>query len=411
MRKKLTLAAVVFVLIGLGTAIWREFNKARLIVEAEAGSKIYLATERGGQFTEIGETKAEFSSDKNQDVYVKVAKDNRATIKSAGLERSETVSLNLTLAPTQPTSRIATGALSFLHFEKDFVYGINPNTKALDYSNLGDKKFTDLLYLDLPFVRKVSWINKDNFIYATFGTGIGRVKNGAVKSIASPLNQTSSSYLDFSQYDGKPAVLLATTGLYLLDQPFDARPKNIVSVQITGEPGLYTDNRYIYFTNREFEEPDDEGDSPVVVGSFLSVYDYEGSQKYSFELPQNQSFAKVVDAGTSFAALGGESLVMIDKDSGDLSETSYYFSQVNDILMTSSGQLLLLGTDGLWRYDSERSEFRLLSPLPQGEEYVADSLGLAADKKSLHYSTKISRDALTNSTPGVNSSIYRIDLE
>lgn len=398
----------VFLLVAILAVVFNQLNKSRLDVSSEEGALLSIAFEQGGEFIDIGTTRAKYSTNYRGVAYIKASKDGKSTIKTVSLAHRQTVTDTLGLLNIKPMIRSAYGSLSNIHPEGGLFYGVNPVTKSIDISSLDNTKRQTTNYLGLPFIKKIFWTDSENFIYNTFGLGVGRVIKGEAKTITHPSN-ANLQFDDFTKYPGKPLFLYGDHTIFL---QHSAGLKQVDTVSSSGASGLFSDENYLYFTLLHFDPAEEEGDVLSPTSLSLAIYNYSGERAYSFEVADPEDVVSVVDLDSEnrFLLLGKQKMLVIDKQVGLVEGVSHYFLHAKDMVKVND-KIYLLTPDGLWEYDTNGSkEYRLVSDFPSDEEYVANSLSPSQENDSLYLSTALSDSALRDPQRSAAASIYKVDL-
>lgn len=280
----------------------------KVIISAEAGAEISVATNKGGEFNKIGTSTAEYSSrDVPTDIYLQVSKDGKKTISGVKLERGKTKNIKLTLSPQITVNQITTGSVSNVFISGVTAQGIVPD----DYTLINfrtDNIATDPRpeFIGLPYLKKVVWYDANNFIYNSFDEGIGRFIDGQVTysdGIATSVtgkgfeNINSNAVvgnlvtiLDIAQARNKPLVLLSDSNIFLSSDRGTSL-ESITSFEADdaiASDFIFATNDYIYRfagdDNTAFLERDNKTKE---YGSTLYQYNYKGEQLGTIPVDDN----------------------------------------------------------------------------------------------------------------------------
>ncbi|MDX1765329.1 MAG: hypothetical protein R3313_00085 [Candidatus Saccharimonadales bacterium] len=389
-------------------------NVAKLVVSAEEGSTIYVTRERGGDFEEIGTTKATYTSREAGPVHIKITKEASATITTAQLELRQTVEVTPALDTTSNSSKIAGSPLSNLHIKQDFVYGLNPSTNSPDYVSYDPGEYTYLYTTGLPLVDKVSFYDPDYYIYRDYIENVV----GVVKDRS--LSQSLNGYYDFVSLGKSGFLLLGNDGLYTLNSK--AKKDKVTNLaELKGgslfssgskffiSETLYTDADHAHTEGEELSEPLEA--IPMSTRFFIVDNDYEILKEFSLDIQSPITSVVEVPGSNQLLLVADGAIQIVDTDSGNLeSKQPFYFAAIQDVV-TINDKILVLSRKGLWQYDHGAGEFRLINLFPENEVFVVKSLTLSSDGKSVYYSTRVDREYRSaNPNQAAQGGIYRVNF-
>jgi outer membrane protein assembly factor BamB len=109
----------------------------------------------------------------------------------------------------------------------------------------------------------------------------------------------------------------------------------------------------------------------------------------------------------TYVDLAEDQIYFIDKETQEIQSAPYYFENSKDFVVVD-GQLLVLNSRGLWKYDTDKKAYYLLSEFQQDEEYVAGSL-MVSDG-GVYFSSASSRESLIDGEES-KSAIYRVNSQ
>lgn len=412
-RKQIVVILVVVFLAIIGLIFWNATNVAKLKVTSEDGSLVYVAEEVDGEFIKLGENgKGSYSTKEPGPVFVRAVKDGKVTIKTVELELRKTAEVNLSLRELSSSTQVANEALANFFIANRFAYGVNPSTGSLDYSTRTEDDKTSFFFFGFDKVTKVDWVNKDLFV-ARSSTGNAAFVDGVATSLLGAKRTGNSAIafdvLDFTLLDDR-SIALATRDSLVFKDSIETRDTTKVG---TFEPGiapiLLSDESFVYLLNTQVEYGEDEGVVPDVTSVNMKVFNYEGTEVYNFDVEMNEFPLAVANATEdSFIISAENSIVLINKETGEPRSTSSYFSSAIDLVKTDTG-VVMLNRDGLWRYDTNSLVFELISPFSEGSRYVPSSLSVSDNGRSVFYSSdRVPGSFGTDSAS--SEGIFRVDL-
>lgn len=402
----LILVAVVF----LAIFVIKQINRSTLRLSSDEGSQLYIAGERGGEFTKLGESQATFVTSDPGVYYVKAVKDEKETIKAVTLARRQKQSVRLSLSASSAISRLGFGSLSSLLLEKNFIYGINPNTSTPGYVTLSSNQSTDFSSLAIPRIKEAVWLNHNNYLAKTLLNKVIWIKDNRVTGIHNPNGGLLSVY-DFDKLDRSHFLLLTASGIYKFD---GVVAQKLVSKPFSQNAEVSSDGSLIYV----MDVPDFASDEGLPVSdtansdTSLYLYGSAGNEVLSTDnLPITGSVDKVFSLGgdESYGILTSGEVVIVDGDGSVVGQAYIYFKNAQDILAYHD-KIILLEKNGLWNYDRSSGEFRKFASVPAGEELIPRSLTLSEDGTAVLFSTRVSDSELKNPQTTAKNSIYQVSL-
>ena len=407
-KKLFVVLVLAFALVWVGLLILRYVNQTALVVHTAPGAQIFIATEKGGDFEPIGETSAKYVADGPGTVFVQVAQNDQKTLAAVSLPKSEVTEINLELRPAKSSQRIANRALFNLHFEDNFIFGVNPVSRSIGYADTtGDNRQLSLPYISLPFLSKVGWHDRSNFAF--FSGKAGAVIKGEEKALTYKRNDGDTGvFINLAKHPDKPMILLGQEGIFSETKEGSFEFIKIAGLESVSSPRIFVDDKQIYLFDYVFQDTDDEGGMPLILETSLKIFDYNGQLTAGLKPLIKEGVNGIVDLESSslYAVLGETNLIFIDKSTGQTVESPYYFTNTSDLALSESLGLTVLTTEGLWIYDYDQQVYYLAAPFPEGEEYIANSLTLIGE--DIYYSTQISKQALRDPNSQAASSVYKL---
>lgn len=410
-KKYIYLSLVVALMAVVGVFLYLSYMTADLTIRTEDGADIYVSQDRASDFEKIGTTEVTFKTRTYGVVFVRVSKGEAVTERSVELDARGSQAIEVVLKELSGSERLLDKSFSYPYFQGSFVYGINPGTRSLSFENRVDDQLPEHTFIDVPYVDKVVWESAGRFVYRSPIEGVGVFINGEPSPPPYP-NEGTTRYFDFTKHEDQPLILLDETGLYATDE--DSLGSNsverIAEFSFDGDASLFADENYIYFANSTFESDGGEGGNPALRETTVTVFNYQGEEKYGFATNEHpQTISQVIDLGNeTFLALGERDVLTLNKDTGEVAIDSFYFDNTHDLLAVGE-DLYVLSSAGLWQYDHQSASFYKVAGYPEDEEYVKHSLTFSPGSDALIYSTSPKLEALREGKP-VQGGVHRVDL-
>jgi hypothetical protein len=364
----------------LAIALLLFLNRAgTLSISSEDGADIFVATSQGGEFKKIGTSHAEYKTrELPSDVYIMSTKGDRKTISGATIKkRGSNDTLNVTLANTVNASKISDGAVFNTFIEGPLVQGIIPEEYMLTSFRTDSFATTRPDFANLPFVKKVVWYDKDNFVYSSLRDGVGRFVNGVDlgrAGFASNSDRESNSiesddgvslieFTDISKQTGRPLIILSDSSIFSSEDMGTTVQKIIDYKKHDGMNIIYTTKDYVFRFSGD--EPsayaDEEGkpvNKPAEHTSFLYQYTYQGKEVRKISVDA-ESVVGVASVGEKIFVATPYQLVSANQTKESI--VPLYFSYVRD-LTNYKDSVVLLADDGLWKVGEDGTSMQLLYP-------------------------------------------------
>jgi len=387
----------------------RQGDKYKVSISAPAGAEIFVAKDRDSSFESVGKTNSTYSQNQPGTVFVRTVLNGGETRASVELTEEAVAEISLNIVPPLASRRVSDGPLSHLYFEGDFIYGINPNTKALSFINKNNSPdYPDVSFLSSPYTNKVSWKNTKNYTYNSLQYGVQDVVKGELwDNLGGGGEQYTPKFYNFTRYSSKPLVLLGPNSIYLTKN-FKTQPQAIIDFEVSGAIFLFSDKESFYVVQTLMGE---DHSSLKVISNSLFVYDYDGDKLARVELPDNtgQVLAVLNINKDEYLLLSEFGLYSISAGSTTPSLVQLYDQNTKDMLMVGD-EVYLLSTSGLWLYNQTDDTLSLVSGFPENEIYVPDSLTYVDG--GFAFSSILTDAALRDiDTPLSSSSIYFVTLE
>lgn len=400
-RRIVIIVGITVALTVIGLLFYRLTDVAQLVVSSEGGANIKLATIKGGEFKKVGTGSATFSTRVAGTYFVQAEKDGRTTQASVVLTKRKTVEISLALNQLTDSSKIADGSLAFPHLEGGFAFGVNPNTKLLAAVPLKNPdSYTPFFFFGVSFVTKVSWLNKDNFLYRSEG-GLGSVNKGSAQ-LLDPIGE--EIFVDFTRAEGsRPFVLLTNRALYTQSSSLSSSRKLLTPINSSTSPRLFCDDTYIYLVQPEFIYYGDEGTIPDIVKTQITTYDYGGNLVNNQSVDIFENILRLVRRDNGDLVALTENGVYTIGSGGQVHQIPFHFQNTKDLVLVND-KIYILSTDGLWRVAMDNpGVFYLLTPFPSRQDYLEDSLIISPNKQELYFGTR-------SSSSTQNGSLIEVDL-
>ncbi len=407
---------IVFIVLGLvvllSALLTKRVRTVTIHIYSDDGAILSIAKEKGGLFEEVGKTSIDYPVSDPGVYYIRANKGRLETIKTLDLTtitKPET-EIRLPLTQTVPVKRVSFGSLFDLLVEDKFVFGINPNSLSPGYLRLGEE-YPDFSSISVPRIKKAIWLNHNNYLAKTLLNKVIWIRNGQTTPIPS-YKKEGLSVIDFAKAtDG--FLLLTGNGIYKFDG--NNKISKLVDENFSPEAKIFSDADYIYVGDLLREENktinENELEDRVSSGS-LVIYDHSGlpvgpKNQISSETSAN-SVACDKDASRCFVIASGK-MVYIDTKNGKTKESSYYFLRASDVVVYK-GHVLVLTDNGLWLYNSDNDDFRLLTSISPDEKYVLRSLTTYNTNSKIYFSTLPTDRALGKNQLNTVGAIYELAL-
>lgn len=369
----------------LGVSLYLFLHRAgSLTINTEQGVDILVKTEQGGTFAKIGTERATYESkDFPVTVYVLVEKSGQKTLTGVHLKRGKNPDVQLALAPTIPATKISDGAVLNAFFDGTTVQGIVPGDGTLTSFRTDTFATTRPEFLDLPYMNKVIWYDKDNFIYQTADRSVGQFKQGAdlgtgflAENITGDVvlgsdDEYATDNLvfisDAAQTAGKPLVLMSQSNLFTSENS----GTNLQAIKKfdrnTKDNTLFTSEQSIFRVSSRSGGDEEDSKDPAIS---IVEYDYSGKEKGTYSLDELAPVIRVTKKDKTIYVLTAANLYAI-KDGDNKPQTlGLYFGSASDMVLYKD-ELVILGDEGLWKLDSSDNSLKLLY------DYSANGIGLA----------------------------------
>jgi len=401
----ITFFALVFMIVVL-IFIFIELNKAKLVIITEENADIYATQERGAEMVRVGTTKATFKTNSENVVYIEVRSGAAATHTSAEVKRRQTVEVSVDLKEPSSPEKISEGPLSYMHVQGDFVYGINPNTRNFSFRSTKGKGIAPVSFASLPYARKADWIDNKNFVYSSYGRGVGNVISGRNYMFVEQVSHNTKTFLDYAKAPNRPIVLLSEDGLYSTSSFRSDDFKQIAPFDFVGSQSMFADSENIYLAIKQFGD-EGEGAMPVTTSSVLRIFNYQGNNLKNFDLPLDQEVMRVIniDSKGVYAVLTDSQLLLIDKETGDHQNIPSYSIEARDIVELN-GKIYTLNSNGLWHVDLSTNNQYLIASFPEHQLYTSGSLLVRSGE--IFFSTEQDMDVLRADSSMTGSGIYKV---
>ncbi len=399
--KKYIFGALALIFVVIAVALWLN-RPAKLTVTTDSSADIYFSTEQNGEFQKIGTGTAKYSTRKLPAVvYVKSVKGNNQTISGASLKRGKAQTIKLELGSTITPQVISTGSMSNALIEGTLIQGVVPIDASLISYKTDDYMAVRPELVGLPNMSKISWFDKNNFVYKSTKDVIGQfskaVDNGEsgiarqVQGVSNlkPIDEGSDSpeprvaLTDFSRTPGKPMIFLSADSLFTSDD-MGYTIKYITTHPKGGElERIYTSPDSIFwFTGDAPSDELSEGNTKDFLATqtnSIVQYDYTGNKVREFTAA-GQTLTGVTSLNNSVYVLTDKSLTVITNNTEQV--IPLYFKNPADMVVYK-GKVLILTRTGVWAVGKDNASIQLLSATPGDEQGLKGSFSLNPDGRLL----------------------------
>lgn len=297
--------------------------------------------------------------------------------------------------------------------ENNLIFGIRPYNGDIAVSNIIGSDSGALPKLPgLYDLKQILWRDSKNFIYVTKlkGTGVASTQPGLIRRDL-PYTAVAAVDADRTALLSRFGLHLSTKGLDIADAPVIAEPRNDTL------PFVFADRRFIFYGWPDVAASQDQGKrtssdeaserEAEVNGTILSIYTPGGDVAGQFRVAIKTKVHKILSLDEQrIVILADDGLYITSLRGKGTRKESFLFGVVKDMALYRN-RLLLLGSAGLWEFDSSDETYHKTATYPVGEEYVPYSL--AVINNALYFSTSVAKDGFSKNKNAVNS-FFRIQL-
>jgi hypothetical protein len=386
-------------------------------VTSKPGATISIATEKGGQFKKIGQTKATYISfGKPKDIYVLAQLGDQVTYGSATQKRFTRQSLSLSLADGIKAEKITDGAVFDAIFQGTKGQGLVAGQNTLiNFSTVSANEPVNPQFVGLPFISKIIWYDFNNFVYLTDegvgqfinGTdaglsGVGTRITGEVRLDPSNTNASDSPIIkDMAKADDGPLVLLSNTNIFTsIDRGTSLRAISSFESDKRDTSIFASGNSIFKITAPPLTES--ESDSDIASNKLpmtVQELSYTGKVISTTDLKDSQEVIDIVKKGSTTYVLSYSGLQII-KD-GEVSKQSLYFSDVAGMTLYKD-KVVLLADSGLWNVSEDGKSYSRLFNFETNGVGLEKSLSIDPNKQ-LIFGTRPASNKADNSATFVTS--------
>ena len=373
-NKRYVLALVIVLLLMLFLYVKLQ-KSATLIIKANSTSEIFIAHEKDGDFTKLGEKTAKYTSrNEGEVVYVKVVDSPQVAITSAKMVIGEQKTLNIIPEKTlvENPKTLSQGSVQYPFISSNQVYGISTSNHALTNYGLKGVVDPDVNLIVLPYMKKVLWGTPANFMYVTYRSGVG-LFNKEQPFINYFDIGSYPSFIDAVKYKNKPFVLLSDGSIYTMNG-LEGEIKKIVDISTTEVlPKIFSTNSSIYYVSEpapsSYVDGVIDGDLENIPDTFVDIFDYSGKQQGSYNV-KAINIVGVVETKSSTNLLTDSGLVKL----GDSPEQFDSYFTSNNSLFNFDSRYYLLNDYGLWFFDADSDIYYQVYQVDPGEIALKNSI-------------------------------------
>ena len=371
--KRSYIVILVLVIVGTGVLLFFLNRPATLEIISESGADISVSDEKGGEFKSIGKSRATYKTrEYEKPVYVQTTNGAKKTISGAKLVKGKKTTLNLKLVEPITANTISEGSVYNTYIEGTLVQGIVPDEYILASFRTDGYQTTRAGLTTVPYVKKIVWYDKDNFVYSSLRSGIGQFiagKNmGNDGGIATKLSgvdlpdvtQNPGSNVplvkisDIAKSGSRPLALVSDSNLFLSDD-LGTSLRSIAGFKTedgaTNE--VFATQDYIFKYSGElpaaYADETGEGSDKEVEQSIITQYTYDGEKIRDITI-NDESVINVTQVNDTVYVLTPSELVR--SNSSSAVEVPMYFTFVSDITTYKSNGVIL-ADEGVWKISDD----------------------------------------------------------
>lgn len=384
-RIGLLLAAVV--IIGIGYVLFLNTQKGSVSITAENNADIFIATEQDGEFKKIGAGEAIYKSrDFSKPVYIQATDGSKKTISGVWLKKGEDLSINLAFSNPLTANVLSEGSVFNPYIEGNLVQGIIPDEYTMTSFRTDRFETTRPELSSLPFMKKVVWSDKNNFVYTSLRRGVGQFVNG--KDLGSDSGFASSmtgvslpnvtrrdgqtkpliTITDAAKAPGKPLVLISESNIFT-SPDLGTNLTSIIGFKkmddVTNE--VFATNDYILRYGAEMpatsaDESNKKNSGAAEDTKLVEVYDYTGKKLRDLEV-RGESILNVAQINKDILLLSGDELTHSNDD--QVTPIPLYFKYVGDIASNQRAAFVLAG-NAVWQVSTDGKSLQQIYSFESG---------------------------------------------
>jgi hypothetical protein len=405
---------IIFILILLVciTGLVLIFNRSGSVtITSGQGNEIYITPEQGGSFEKIGTRTATYKTKKiPSTVYIMISQGDKKTLSSFYIDKRVGHSINLTLDNLVPAQEVTKGSVFNAFYDGSLIQGIVPGEDTLTSFRTDRYETTRPGFAGLPYIEKVVWFDKDNFVYLSDGAvgqfinGVDRGKSGvdAILSASANFEDTEGydesdfpDVRDISKSSTKPLALMTDKSIFLTDDRAATLREIVKLDQNTRENSLFTSDQTIFRVSSKQAGDAGEEDRNTEPPIIITRYGYSGKELGSLTLDDESPVANIAQNGEETYILTAAALY-IARGNDTPKKLGVYFGSSRDMVLYK-GRVLVLGDDGLWRLSVDTMSLQLLNKFPEGSVGLAGSMSVTADNRLL-FGTVSKQDSEVNTS-------------
>lgn len=399
-KKILFISIPLLILIGIGIWYYLRVTTATIIVAAPADSEIYVI-DNSSDFKLLGKNEVQYKTRSSNEIKFEARKDKLKSQKTVKPEKNKTIRVELAFEKQLSLQSVAKVAMSNFLIEKNFVYGINSNTKSFTSVPINNTNLTSPVTPLLPNVKNIIYEDGRNFIYVSIGLGTGIVENNKVQE------DEIFDYSNASVINTEKLALLGKDGLYIANRNDLETAKKINGYYNDSSPSIYSNPNNIYMVSRIYGKTE-EGLVPEPLENKIQIFDSNGVKVNEYTINTKDKINNVLQFSKDIVvAITTNNIYFINNSTKEISNLSFSFGEVKDSVIFKN-ELFLLGTDGLWRYRVSDNDFVRMASYPEEQQYVP--LSLTVQNNEMYFSTSITDSALKNSKSTETNNIFRVEF-
>lgn len=413
--KRTYVIVLLLVVIATGALLFFLNRPAVLKITSEAGADISVATEKSGDFKKIGTGEATYKTrNYEKPVYIQTTKGAKKTVSGARLEKGKTSNLDLQLLDPITAKTVSEGSVYNAYFEGTLVQGIVPEEFVIASFRTDTYETSRAALKRLPYMKRIAWYDKDNFVYSSLRSGIGQFIGGVDKKndggIATKISgvdlpeisQTPGSnkplvkLSDIAKFDNKPLALVSDANLFISDD-LGTTLRSIAGFKTEDGASneVFSTSDYIF---RHTSQPPAATASEIstdpgeeIEKSVITQYSYDGKKLRDITI-NDETVVNIAQVNDTVYVLSNSELVRSNNTASV--EVPMYFTYVADVT-TYNSVGVLLADNGVWKISDDGVSMQLLYDF--GENGVGLGHSFAKMNGALVFGTTPEPDATTSS--------------
>lgn len=400
-QKRIIAAAILlFVFV---PALFLILNRpGKLHITTESDADIYVATSQDAELKKIGTGEATYSSRKvPSEVYVQIRKGTKRAVTGAIIEkRGKTDSTFLKFEQPAVATTVSKASVKNTFIEGTLVQGIASYESSVVSFSTDSYATTRAELSGLPYMQKILWYDKNNFIYKSLDGVVGQFINGEdggneeLTDFSSGGDDGGADYLnivDFAKAPNRPLALMSPRFIYTSTNMGSTRKQIAFHEKGDELERLFASNDYIFWFAGDAPSSDLAPEKSKTIKDIQTArivqFDYTGKQLNDFKVAGSKviaitSFNKIVYTLTDSA--------LTIRNGADVKTIPLYLANPNDMIVYKD-RVLVSSDTGVWQVNKERTGLGKVYSTPNGQGTIPNSLSINPDGRLL-LSTRVSSE-------------------